>query len=160
MFDKGNLTPAEKRKKTGVKRIAQCQAVLDIIKNKYKNNPEKSNWVILGDLNDYPDNNTSLNLFLNSPWMENIVQTRIPNVADQWTHFWDTTTVPIEERYKQIDYIFLSKKLANANANAIPQIIRKGIVTKATKYTGPRFAGVTEKQGASDHCPIAVTIQI
>ncbi len=160
MFDKSNLTPAQKRAKTGAKRIAQCQAVLDIIKQKFKNNPEKSNWIIAGDLNDYPDNPNSLNLLLNSPLMENIVQTRITNITEQWTHFWDTTTVPVDERYKQIDYIFLSKKLATTNPNAVPIIIRKGIVTKAIKYTGPRFTGVTDKQGASDHCPVAVTIQL
>jgi exonuclease III len=92
--------------------------------------------------------------------MENIVQTRITDPAEHWTHFWDTTTVPIDERYKQIDYLFLSKSLADANPAAKPVIVRKGIVTKATKYTGPRFTGVTDKQGASDHCPVAITIKI
>ncbi len=160
MFDKSNLTPAQKRKKTGAKREAQCKAVLDIIKQKFKNNPEQSNWVIAGDLNDYPDNPSSLNILLNSPLMENIVQTRITNTTEQWTHFWDTTAVPVDERYKQIDYLFLSKKLADTNPTAVPVIIRKGVVTKATRYTGPRFTGITDKQGASDHCPVAVTIQL
>lgn len=159
MFDKGNLTPAQKRKKTGVKRKAQCKEVLDIIQKKY-NNPEQANWAVVGDLNDYPDQSTSLKLLLESPWMENIVQSRIANAAERWTHFWDTTEVPVEERYKQIDYIFLSKKLADSNPSATPVIIRKGIITKATKYTGPRFAEVTDKQGASDHCPVAVTIKL
>jgi endonuclease/exonuclease/phosphatase family metal-dependent hydrolase len=136
MFDKGNLTPAQKRAKTAARRELQAQAVLDIIKQKYKNKPEKSNW------------------------MENVVQTRIADVAEQWTHYWDTTTVPVDERYKQIDYIFLSKQLATTNPTAVPFIVRKGLITKATKYTGARFTGVTDKQGASDHCPVAVTIQL
>jgi endonuclease/exonuclease/phosphatase family metal-dependent hydrolase len=160
MFDRSNLTPDQKRKKTAPKRIAQCEAVLNIIKQKFKNSPQKDNWIVLGDLNDYPDAETSLKKLTDSPWMENIVQTRIINPAERWTHYWDTTTIPIDERYKQIDYIFLSKKIADANPAAVPAIIRKGIITKATKYTGPRFTGVTDKQGASDHCPVAVTITV
>ncbi|MFY7838737.1 MAG: endonuclease/exonuclease/phosphatase family protein [Lacibacter sp.] len=160
MFDKSNLSPAQKRAKTAARRELQSQTVLDIIKQKYKNKPEKSNWIVLGDLNDYPDDKTSLKKILQSSWMENIVQTRIADVAEQWTHFWDTTTVPVEERYKQIDYIFLSKQLANANLTAVPLIVRKGLITKATRYTGTRFAGVTDKQGASDHCPVAITITV
>lgn len=160
MFDKGNLTPAQKRAKTAARRELQAQTVLDIIKQKYKNKLEKENWIVLGDLNDYPDDKTSLKKLISSKWMENIVQTRITDVAEQWTHYWDTTTVPVEERYKQIDYIFLSKQLAATNPDAIPVIVRKGIVTKATKYSGARFVGVTDKQGASDHCPIAVTIKL
>jgi len=160
MFDKGNLTPAQKRAKTAARRELQAQAVLDIIKQKYKNKPEKSNWIVLGDLNDYLDDKTSLNKLSGSNWMENIVQTRIADVAEQWTHYWDTTTVPVDERYKQIDYIFLSKQLATTNPTAVPFIVRKGLITKATKYTGARFTGVTDKQGASDHCPVAVTIQL
>ena len=49
---------------------------------------------------------------------------------------------------------------AAANPTAVPEIIRKGLITKATKYTGPRFSDVTDKQGASDHCPVAVTIKL
>ncbi len=160
MFDRSNLTPAQKRAKTAPKRIAQSEAVLSIIKQKFKNTPQKANWIILGDLNDYPDEQSSLQKLTGSAWMENIVQTRIADATERWTHYWDTTSVPIDERYKQIDYIFLSKKIADANPAAVPAIIRKGIITKATRYTGPRFTDVTDKQGASDHCPVAVTITL
>lgn len=160
MFDRSNKTPAQKRAFTSPKRIAQCNAVLDIIKQKYKNSPQKDLWAVVGDLNDYPDATTSLKPLLESAWMENVVQTRIIDPSERWTHFWDTTSVPIDERYKQIDYIFLSKKIATDNPTAVPVIVRKGIVTKATKYTGPRFMNVTDKQGASDHCPVAITIQL
>ncbi len=160
MYDASNLTPAQKRAKTSARRELQVKAVLDIIKQKYKNNPERDSWIILGDLNDYPDDKSSLQQLLESKWMENIVQTRITDPSEQWTHYWDTTSVPIDERYKQIDYIFLSKKLATANPAAVPVIIRKGLITKAANYTGPRFTGVTDKQGASDHCPVAVTINV
>lgn len=160
MFDKSKKTPAQKRALTAAKRTAQCHAVLNIISQKFTSSPQKSNWIIAGDLNDYPDDVSSLKPLLESKWMENIVQTRIADANERWTHFWDTTTVPVDERYKQIDYIFLSKKLADANPAAVPVIVRKGLVTRATKYTGSRFTNVTEKQGASDHCPLVVTIKI
>ncbi len=160
MYDASNLSPAQKRAKTAARRALQAQAVVNIIKQKYKNNPEKDNWVVVGDLNDYPDDKTSLKQLLESKWMENIVQTRIADPSEHWTHYWDITSVPVDERYKQIDYIFLSKKLATANPSAVPVIVRKGLITKAAKYTGARFTGVTDKQGASDHCPVAVTIKL
>jgi endonuclease/exonuclease/phosphatase family metal-dependent hydrolase len=160
MFDKSKISAEEKRRKTGEKRIAQCEAVLSIIKQKFKNSPQKGNWIVLGDLNDYPDDKTSLKKLIDSPWMENVIQTRIINPTERWTHFWDTTTIPVDERYKQLDYIFLSKKIADANPTSSPNIIRKGLISKATKYTGPRFTGVTDNQGASDHCPVAVTFTL
>ena len=46
MFDKGNLTAAQKRAKTAPRRELQAQTVLDIIKKKYKNNPEKGKTII------------------------------------------------------------------------------------------------------------------
>lgn len=157
MYDQGSLTPAQKRAKTAAKRVLQSNALLSIIKQKFPE-PEKGNWVVLGDLNDYPDSSSALKTLLSSTWMENIVQTRIADVSERWTHYWDTTSIPAEERYKQIDYIFLSKKIAGENPSAIPVIIRKGLTTKATRYTGARFDGVTNNQVASDHCPVSVTI--
>lgn len=159
MFDQGNLTPAQKRAKTAAKRILQSNALLSIIKQKFPE-PEKANWLAVGDLNDYPDSKSALKTLLNSNWMENIVQTRITDENERWTHFWDTTVVPVDERYKQIDYIFLSKKIADQNPGAVPVIVRNGLSTKATKYTGVRFDGITDKKTASDHCPVAVTITL
>ncbi len=160
MYERSNKTPAEKRALTTPKRQLQSQTVLDIIQQKYKYTPQNSNWIVLGDLNDYPDETTGVKKLLDSRWMENVIQTRITDAGEQWTHFRDTKEVPVDDRYKQIDYLFLSKKLATSNPAAVPVIIRKGLVTKATKYTGARFNGVTEKQGASDHCPVAITLNL
>lgn len=158
MLDKSAKTPAQSRANTAAKRKAQCEAVVDILKQRFAN-PGKAAWAVVGDFNDYIDGQTSLAALTNQPWLENVVD-RLP-VAERWTHWWDTTKVPIPERYKQIDYILLSKSLAQANATVKPVIIREGLPRKAALYTGPRFTGVgPSKPSASDHCPVVIKISI
>jgi hypothetical protein len=42
-----------------------------------------------------------------------------------------------------------------------PEIMRKGLPTRATQYTGPRFPGIGDnKPKASDHCPVVATISL
>lgn len=159
MLDKSAKTPEESRKKTAPKRTAQAQAVVDIINSRFGNNPGSAAWAVVGDFNDYPDVTTSLSPLLNQPWLENVVN-RLP-AAERWTHWWDTTKIAEAERYKQIDYILLSQSLAQANAGSKPLIVRKGLAKKASYYKGVRFTGVgNAKPSASDHCPVAITLQI
>lgn len=158
MLDKKAKTPAQGRSNTATKRINQSKAVLNILKRKYGNNPGNHSWVLLGDLNDYNDSKSSLKELYQSPWMVNLLEKELP-AGENWTHYWDTTKVPVAERYKQIDYLFPSKSLYQ-KLNGKPEIVRKGIITKATKYQGPRFADVTDKIGASDHCPIAAAFNL
>jgi endonuclease/exonuclease/phosphatase family metal-dependent hydrolase len=158
MLDPKAKTPAQSRAHTAAKRKAQAQAVADILRERFGNNPGKAAWAVVGDFNDYPDAKTSLTPLLSQPWLENVIG-RLP-AAEQWTHWWDTTKVPEEERYKQIDYILLSSSLAKANAGAKPKIIRNGLAHKAKKYSGPRFTGTGPKVAASDHCPVVVSLYL
>lgn len=158
MLDKKAKTPAQGRSNTATKRINQSKAVINILKRKYGNNPGNHSWVLLGDLNDYNDSKSSLKELYQSPWMVNLLEKELP-AGENWTHYWDTTKVSVAERYKQIDYLFPSKSLYQ-KLNGKPEIVRKGIITKATKYQGPRFADVTDKIGASDHCPIAAAFNL
>jgi predicted extracellular nuclease len=153
MLDKNAKTPAEARANTAAKRKNQCKALLQILKKKYGSNPGNHQWIVLGDLNDYNDSKSSLKELYHSPWMVNVLEEQLPQ-GENWTHYWDTTKVPVAERYKQIDYLFPSKSLSKRLIGK-PAIIRKGLIKKATQYQGPRFPGVTENTGASDHCPIA-----
>jgi endonuclease/exonuclease/phosphatase family metal-dependent hydrolase len=110
-------------------------------------------WAIVGDFNDYVGLDTSLNRIVNWRQAENVVE-RLPE-ADRWTHFWNK-----KKQYRQLDYILLSKSLAEASP-AMPEIIRKGMPHRATRYTGPRFRGVGESAPkASDHCPVVMTLEI
>jgi endonuclease/exonuclease/phosphatase family metal-dependent hydrolase len=142
------------RAETMNRRKVQAERVVQIIKDKFGNNPGNENFAVVGDLNDYLPS-AGLQPLLSQPWLENVVKTRIPNVNNQWTHWYDK-----DNSVAQLDYILLSTKIAN-NSNASPIIIRKGIAKKATAYTGPRYLGVgSTKPAASDHCPLAIKIKI
>ena len=61
-------------------------------------------------------------------------------------HYYEgNTKCGFPKTYKQLDYILLSKTLADSNPSSIPKIIRKGLPLEADTYTGPRFEGVGKK---------------
>lgn len=158
MLDKND--PKNGRKNTAPRRREQSQAVVDILKARFGSNPANANWVVMGDLNDYPSSDTSLDTLVNNSWIENVVQTRLPE-SERWTHYWDTRSAPKNERYKQLDYVLLSKKLADKNVNAKPIVIRKGLCLNATEYSGNRYEGIGKSRpSASDHCPVAITLTL
>jgi predicted extracellular nuclease len=137
---------------TSPRREVQAKAVVDIVRNKYGNNPGKHKWIVLGDLNDYRPS-PALDLLLENDWMEDVSQ-RLPEV-ERWTHFYEK-----KKEYQQLDYILVSKKLAKDNKDSVPVVVRKGLSTKAKLYTGKRFAMITDKIAASDHCPLAVRLNV
>ena len=92
---------------------------------------------------------------MRQPWLENVVD-RMPDPQDRWTHYYKR-----RNEYKQLDYILLSKSLADANPGVVPEIERRGIPKRPTRYDGPRFAGVDwDKPKASDHCPVVMDLAI
>jgi predicted extracellular nuclease len=142
------------RAQTMARRKVQAERVVQIIKNKFGNNPANENFIVVGDLNDYLPS-SGLNPLLSQPWLENIVKTRL-QPADQWTHWYDH-----DKSVSQLDYILISKKLADKNPTAKPFIVRKGLALKCTQYTGARYSGVGQlRPSASGHCPVAITINI
>lgn len=148
------------RKNTAPRRTEQSKVVVDILKKRFGTNPANANWIVMGDLNDYPSSDTSLNDLINNKWLENVVATRLPE-TERWTHYWDTKSVPKDERYKQLDYLLLSKKLADENKDVKPVIVRKGLCLNADKYTGSRYDGIGKSRpSASDHCPVAITLKM
>jgi endonuclease/exonuclease/phosphatase family metal-dependent hydrolase len=139
---------------TEARRLTQAQEVLKILKERFGDDPGKSDWAVLGDLNDFQPSK-AINELQNSPWMKDVSQ-RIADPEERWTHFWAD-----KKDYKQIDYIFLSKAMADRNPKAIPFMIRNGLCQKATRYTGPRFEGIgKERPHASDHCPVVIKLKI
>ena len=160
MFDKDN--PCNGRSKSHRKRQIQSQRVKDLVKDEFPNGD--GNYVILRDLNDYIETDSQVESdirdIVNWDKVENVVK-RLP-LEDQWTHYYKgNSQCGHPKTYKQLDYILLSKSLADTNPSSIPKIIRKGLPLSADEYTGPRFEGVGDKKPkASDHCPVLIEIEI
>lgn len=141
------------REETMAKRKMQAERVVEIIKEKFGNNPGNENFIVMGDLNDFLPS-TGLKPLLSQPWLENVLK-RLPQ-NDQWTHWYDA-----DKSVAQLDYLLLSKRLSQKNPDVLPTIVRKGIPTKATQYAGPRYAGVGAlSPAASDHCPVSIKLDI
>ena len=161
-------------------RIAEAQAVRRIIEDRFgKDHTGDKHWVICGDLNDYrqrvaiggeahtgysfdviDEAQSSLNVLFAGGFCENIVERR-PEL-DRWTLY--HTRGPQERHLCQLDYILLSPALARENSKAIPDIIRGGQPWRTIFPPGqeveryPRAGW--DRPKASDHCPVAVTLDI
>jgi len=158
MLDKKH--PAQGRKTTRAKRVKQAAEVRKIVEARFGASPGSAPWAVLGDLNDFlaPGQGSTSGIADLVTWseVENVVD-RLPE-AERFTHFFERAPAG-EPRVRQLDYILLSSSLANAT-NAIPVIERRGLSTKATEVPGARFPGVTAKSEASDHCPVAIDIEL
>ncbi|MEW9838032.1 endonuclease/exonuclease/phosphatase family protein [Mesorhizobium marinum] len=161
-------------------RMAEAQAVRRIIEDRFgKDHAGDKRWVICGDLNDYRERllvsgdteggfrfdpaqeaQSCVNVLLAGGFSENIVERR-PEL-DRWTLY--HTRGPDERHLCQLDYILLSPALARRNALAIPDIVRGGQPWRTPFPPGqevdryPRTGW--DRPKASDHCPVAVTLDI
>lgn len=141
------------REETMERRRAQAERVVEILTESFGKRPGNEDFVVLGDLNDYSPSR-GLAPLLGQPWLENVVD-RLAE-AERWTHYW-----PAQKEYRQLDYVLLPERLARRNRAAKPSIIREGQPRRAERYTGPRFRGVGENHPkASDHCPVAITLEV
>ena len=160
MFDRAD--PENGRLNTAPKRIEQVDGILELIEKKYGRKTSTAPFVLLGDFNDYPSVDCSLAKMFKTKWLSNIIE-NLP-APEQWTHFWDNSKLPEAERYCQLDYIWISKSLAKTNINVQPVINRRGLSRKAkhpaiTKRY-PEIENADKVISASDHCSIALTINV
>ena len=160
------------RAKTRCVREAEAKAVRRIVESTFGDDVGNANWAILGDLNDYvednrgtPDPGHALGALLDDGFSVNLVARR--PVGDRWTHYY-----PKDGSAHQIDYIMASPGLAERNAEAVPDIIRRG---QPYRVEVPAFGGVPafnesslrryprtgfDRPKASDHCAVAVSLNI
>jgi predicted extracellular nuclease len=86
-------------------------------------------WKIVGDFNDYleTDDQGETGIYELVEWdqVENVVQRRAAD--DRWTHFYAHGN-----NYKQLDYMLLSKSLAEASPGE-PEIMRKRLPETSDK---------------------------
>jgi endonuclease/exonuclease/phosphatase family metal-dependent hydrolase len=148
------------RDETRVVREAEAAAVREIIEDRFAE-PAASEWLVVGDLNDYTevdgqaDDAHGLGPLLNDNFAVDLIK-RIGDPRDRWTHYYGT-----EDSYRQLDYMLASPALAAANGGVVPIITRKGQPCRASRYARdqerwPRIGWDNPK--ASDHCPVSVTL--
>jgi endonuclease/exonuclease/phosphatase family metal-dependent hydrolase len=142
-------------------REAEAKAVRRIIEEKFDNDTHDANWLIVGDLNDYThlSNGTpvvnSLEPLFDGGFAVNLLD-NLP-AAERWTNYY-----PKGKSFSQIDYILASPGIAGRNPGVQPDIIRGGQPYRVPNLEGtPRFPRVGfDRPKASDHCPVAVTLNI
>ncbi len=141
------------RDNTKERREEQVTRVSEIVDERWKKKNYEANFIVLGDFNDYVDPDTSLNSLIKHEHLVNIVK-RLSE-EDQWTHYYSG-----RNSYSQLDYLLLSKTLADNNSG-LPGIFRNGLPHKAEKYTGERFEEVGENHPkASDHAALYMDLDL
>lgn len=144
------------RSKTSARRKLQAKEVVKLVKARFKD-PKKENFVVLGDFNDYPEKDkqgsSGISTLVKWDAVENVLARC--QKEERWTHYYAS-----RRDYKQLDYILLSKALADANPSE-PEVMRKGMPLRANRYDGERFVGVGEDNPkASDHCPVVIELEL
>ncbi|MBN9071329.1 MAG: endonuclease/exonuclease/phosphatase family protein [Rhizobiales bacterium] len=161
-------------------RIAEATAARRIIEARFgKDHAAGKRWAICGDLNDYRERvliggdryagyefrpvgeeQSALNVLLGDGFAVNVMERR-PEI-DRWTLY--HTRGPQERHLCQLDYILLSPSLAETNGKAVPDIIRRGQPYRTPFPPGQeveRYPRVGwDRPKASDHCPIAITLDL
>ncbi len=157
---------------TRVMRMAEAMAIRALIERRFQSHnggPEAANWAICGDFNDFfeidgdrdlrdsltgEDCPSALGVLLDDGFAVNLMARRAP--ADRWT----TYHAP-DDAYTQLDYVLVSPRLAAANPDAVPEIIRAGQPYRAQRHEGPRFPRIGwDRPKSSDHCPVVVELRL
>lgn len=161
-------------------RVAEAQAVRHIIESRFGGEKAANkNWLICGDLNDYRErvviegdevngyrfdvrheDASSLNVLTEGGFCENAVE-RLPP-EERWTLY--HTRGPDERHLCQLDYLLLSRRLAERNGKALPDIVRAGQPYRTIFPPGQEVARFPrtgwDRPKASDHCPVAITLDL
>ena len=99
-------------------------------------------------------------MLLSDRFVINVMQ-RIEPLA-RWTTY--HSRGPAERQLCQLDYILLSPALAAKNPDAKPDIIREGQpfrVIAPDGQIGTRYPRIGwDRPKASDHCPVAITLNL
>lgn len=161
-------------------REAEAMAVRRIIENRWGvGNTRNKNFAICGDLNDYQERvaisgdrrsgysftpveeeRSALDILSADGFVVNPMMRR--DVMDRWTLY--HSRGPQEQHLCQLDYIWLSPRLAETNATHVPEIIRNGQPFRTIFPPGqeveryPRTGW--DRPKASDHCPVVMTLDL
>lgn len=161
-------------------RRAEAAATRQLIEQRFgKEGVRTANFAICGDMNDFVERVTitgdrrhgyrftpeavegsALTVLAADGFAENVVARRDP--MDRWTHF--HARGPEECHLSQLDYIWLSPRLAAANAGTRPEIIRAGQPHRTIfppEQIVERYPRIGwDRPKASDHCPVVMELDI
>ncbi len=161
-------------------RRAEVHAIRRIIENRFGVEGARSaSFAICGDMNDYQERvvisgnrrlghsftsvtqeTSALDILSEDDFAVNPVLRR--DVMDRWTLY--HSRGPQEQHLCQLDYIWLSKRLAEMNAKSVPEIIRAGQPCRTPFPSGqevdryPRTGW--DRPKASDHCPVVMSLDL
>lgn len=161
-------------------REAEAKAVRHIIESRFgRGHTADKMFAICGDMNDYQEKvdilgdrrngyefvpreeeQSALDALTSDGFVENPMLRR--PVLDRWTLF--HSRGPQERHLCQLDYIWLSPALARRNEGRVPEIIRGGQPFRTIFPPGqeveryPRTGW--DRPKASDHCPVAMTLDV
>ncbi|MBI3859322.1 MAG: endonuclease/exonuclease/phosphatase family protein [Thaumarchaeota archaeon] len=150
-------------KKALEKRGRQASWVASMLQQRYGQDLQTGDFVVLGDFNANFDAD-ELQPLLQLPGLKNVVQTsplEVPGQSavsdeDRWTHYFGG-----DKSTSQLDYILLSPHLAGGSQSEKVVIEKRGLADYVKPYKGPRFKGVgpagTE---ASDHCAVFTALNV
>lgn len=168
-------TPDERARGDALRR-RQAQAVTDLVHARFPGTTfDQELFAVIGDLNDEPLS-APVSPFAGSGLVDAL--SRIPALENRWTHWYRS-----ENAVSQLDHILLSPALATATMSSVPRIERRGVSFSRILQDGgpgpreshfhrmdgdpnpitvdfrfPRFAEVTTRDYASDHCPVFIQI--
>ncbi len=148
------------RRATRPIRLAEAKAIRQIIEARFPK-PAETDWVVLGDCNDFteidgvPQDDHGLMPLLKDGFAVDLLPLVESDPMQRWTHHF-----PDDDTYSALDHMLLSPRLAEQNRQASVKIIREGLPYRAARYQGFRFPGIGwGNPKASDHCPLAATLQ-
>ena len=171
-------------------RLAEALAVRRIVRDRFgTDRAARMRWLVVGDLNDYRERlavtgnrvdgfsfatareaTSGIEPLFEPDFGEDLMQRRAAD--DRWTLHYEAG--PVEDIRKpggrafrhlvQLDYLIASPALAKGNADAVPDIVRAGLphrVVMPAAQAEPRYPRTGwDRPKASDHCPVAVTLQM
>jgi predicted extracellular nuclease len=162
-------------------RIAEAKAVRHIVAAAFggEAGARHADFAICGDCNDYQtkivvggdkkngfvftpqaEPVSALNMLLDDGFAVNCLQRLQP--LEQWTTF--HARGPDERHLCQLDYILLSQNLAAKNQTVLPEVIRNGQpfrVIAPEGQIGERYPRIGwDRPKASDHCPVAIHLNL
>jgi endonuclease/exonuclease/phosphatase family metal-dependent hydrolase len=162
------------------RRRQQALAVRSILRERFPGERYgEARFAVVGDFNAAPAE-PSVAPLLKSAGLHNVVADLAP--GERWTYWWKA-----KNHASQIDYLLLSPALADevARRTLTPHIERRGLPFRSTLADGlpgpketsifedesagatakapfqfRRFSSVTERLGASDHCPVSLELPL